>query len=31
MEYVEISYEYMYQTDDAVLIFDGDSDYWSTK
>ena len=31
MEYVEISSEYMHQTDDAVLIFDGDRDCWIPK
>lgn len=31
MKYVEISYEYKHQTDEAVLIFDGDRDCWIPK
>ncbi len=29
--YVEISYEYRHQTDEAVLIFDGDDEHWIPK
>lgn len=31
MEYAEISYEYKHQTDEAVLIFDGDNEHWIPK
>jgi len=31
MEYAEICYEYKHQTEDAVLIFDGDRDCWIPK
>ena len=31
MEYAEISYEYVHQTDEAVLISDGDDEYWIPK
>ena len=31
MKYVEISYEYVHQTLEAVLIFDGDKEHWIPK
>ncbi len=31
MEYAEICYEYIHQTDEAVLIFDGDRKCWVPK
>lgn len=31
MEYAEISYEYKHQTEEAVLINDGDKDCWIPK
>ena len=31
MEYAEISYEYIHQTDEAVLIFNGDRNCWIPK
>lgn len=31
MKYIEISYKYIYQTTEAVLIFDGDREHWIPK
>jgi len=31
MEYADIHYEYKHQTEDAVLIFDGDRNCWIPK
>lgn len=31
MKYVEISYEYIHQTDEAVLIFEVDTEHWIPK
>ena len=31
MKYVEIFYDYRHQTDEAVLVFDGDRDCWIPK
>jgi hypothetical protein len=31
MEYVDIDYEYVHETHDAVCIFDGDEEYWIPK
>ena len=31
MEYAEIYYEYIHQTDEAVLICDGDKECWIPK